>query len=47
MFFCLAQMSDEGLEQRYIKEAFDTSWVTLKTGDLRYLALWILIAAIC
>ena len=24
---CLAKMSDEGLEQRYIKEAFDTNWV--------------------
>lgn len=24
---CLAHMSDEGLEQKYIKEAFDTNWV--------------------
>lgn len=24
---CLARMSDEGLEQKYIKEAFDTNWV--------------------
>ena len=27
IYLCLAQMSDEGLEQRYIKEAFDTNWV--------------------
>ena len=24
---CLARMSDEGLEQKYIQEAFDTNWV--------------------
>ena len=24
---CLAHMSDEGIEQKYIKEAFDTNWV--------------------
>ena len=27
IYLCLAHMSDEGLEQRYIKEAFDTNWV--------------------
>ena len=27
IFLCLAHMSDEGLEQKYIKEAFDTNWV--------------------
>lgn len=24
---CLAKMSGNGLEQKYIKEAFDTDWV--------------------
>ena len=27
IYLCLAKISDEGLEQRYIKEAFDTNWV--------------------
>ena len=27
IYLCLAHMSDEGIEQRYIKEAFDTNWV--------------------
>ena len=27
IFLCLAHMSDEGWEQKYIKEAFDTNWV--------------------
>ena len=27
IFLCLAHMSEEGLEQKYIKEAFDTNWV--------------------
>lgn len=27
IYLCLAHMSDEGLEQKYIKEAFDTKWV--------------------
>ena len=27
IYLCLAHMSDEGLEQKYIKEAFDTNWV--------------------
>ena len=27
IYLCLAHMSEEGLEQRYIKEAFDTNWV--------------------
>ena len=27
IYLCLAHMSDEGLEQNYIKEAFDTNWV--------------------
>ena len=27
IYLCLARMSDEGLEQKYIKEAFDTNWV--------------------
>lgn len=27
IYLCLAHMSDEGIEQKYIKEAFDTNWV--------------------
>lgn len=27
IYLCLAHMSDNGLEQKYIKEAFDTNWV--------------------
>ena len=27
IYLCLAHMSDEGVEQKYIKEAFDTNWV--------------------
>ena len=26
-FLCLAHMSEAGLEQKYIEEAFDTNWV--------------------
>ena len=28
IYLCLAHMSDEGIEQKYIKEAFDTNWGT-------------------
>ena len=27
IYLCLAHMSEEGLEQKYVKEAFDTNWV--------------------
>ena len=27
IYLCLAHKSDAGLEQKYIKEAFDTNWV--------------------
>ena len=27
IYLCLAHMSDEGIEQKYIQEAFDTNWV--------------------
>lgn len=27
IYLCLAHMSEEGIEQKYIKEAFDTNWV--------------------
>ena len=27
IYLCLAHMSDKGIEQKYIKEAFDTNWV--------------------
>ena len=29
IYLCLAHMSDEGIEQKYIKEVFDTNWVVL------------------
>ena len=27
IYLCLAHMSEEGLEQKYVKEAFDTNWI--------------------
>lgn len=27
IYLCLAQLSEEGIEQKYVKEAFDTNWV--------------------
>ena len=27
IYLCLAHMSEAGLEQKYVKEAFDTNWV--------------------
>ena len=27
IYLCLAHMSEDGAEQRYVKEAFDTNWV--------------------
>ena len=27
IYLCLAHMSEEGTEQKYVKEAFDTNWV--------------------
>lgn len=27
IYLCLAHMSDDGIEQKYVKEAFDTNWV--------------------
>ena len=27
IYLCLAHMSEDGMEQRYVKEAFDTNWV--------------------
>lgn len=27
IYLCLAHMSEDGIEQKYIKEAFDTNWV--------------------
>ena len=27
IYLCLAHMSEEGIEQTYVKEAFDTNWV--------------------
>lgn len=26
IYLCLIHMSDEGYEQKYVKEAFDTNW---------------------
>ena len=27
IYLCLAHMSENGMEQKYIQEAFDTNWV--------------------
>ena len=27
IYLCLAHMSEDGIEQKYIKEAFDSNWV--------------------
>ena len=27
IYLCLAHMSEDGAEQKYVKEAFDTNWV--------------------
>lgn len=27
IYLCLAHMSEGGIEQKYVKEAFDTNWV--------------------
>ena len=27
LYLCLAHMSETGMEQKYVKEAFDTNWV--------------------
>ena len=27
IYLCLAHMSEEGMEQKYVQEAFDTNWV--------------------
>ena len=27
IYLCLAHMSEDGVEQKYVKEAFDTNWV--------------------
>ena len=29
IYLCLAHMSEEGMEQKYVKEAFDTNWLML------------------
>jgi len=29
IYLCLAHLSEEGAEQKYVKEAFDTNWVVL------------------
>ena len=35
IYLCLAHMSEAGLEQKYVKEAFDTNWV-VPMGCLLY-----------
>ena len=27
IYLCLAHMSEDGMEQKFVKEAFDTNWV--------------------
>ena len=38
IYLCLAHMSEEGWEQKYVKEAFDTNWV-VPMGQLQ--AAWL------
>jgi hypothetical protein len=33
IYLCLAHMSEAGMEQKYIKEAFDTNWVVVRKAD--------------
>ena len=37
IYLCLAHMSEEGIEQKYVKEAFDT---LNEIGDAKALARW-------
>ena len=32
IYLCLAHMSEDGIEQKYVKEAFDTNWVGAGTA---------------
>ena len=32
IYLCLAHMSEDGMEQKYVKEAFDTNWRNEGTG---------------
>ena len=34
IYLCLAHMSEDGAEQRYVKEAFDTNWVEETRGQV-------------
>ena len=38
IYLCLAHMSEEGIEQKYVKEAFDTNWVVPLRMILRNLS---------
>jgi len=40
IYLCLAHMSDEGIEQKYIKEAFDTNWVVPLGPNVIVYRLW-------
>ena len=35
IYLCLAHMSEAGLEQKYIQEAFDTNWVVPNATNLK------------
>ena len=34
IYLCLAHMSEEGIEQKYVKEAFDTNWVVTRCPNV-------------
>ena len=42
IYLCLAHMSEEGFEQKYVKEAFDTNWVVPLGPNVRRIwkGLW-------
>ena len=33
IYLCLAHMSEDGMEQKYVKEAFDTNWGGMMIRD--------------
>lgn len=37
IYLCLAHMSEEGIEQKYVKEAFDTNWVVPLGPNVKHL----------
>lgn len=40
IYLCLAHMSEEGWEQKYVKEAFDTNWVVPMGPNVNAFEIW-------